>query len=137
MAEKTIQQAEQMKEQLGQQTGKAAERLKQTLANFEALARKVVDQTKRRVLQGRSVPAQEKVLSIFGPHTDVICRGKENHPVEYGHKVWLDEMDGGIVSHYRILDGNPSDETQWKLSLTAHAARFGKPPEQASADRGL
>lgn len=137
MAEKTIQQAGQMKEQLGKQTGKAVERMQQTLATFEALAGKVVDQTKRRVLQEESVPAQEKVLSIFEPHTDVICRGKENHPVEYGHKIWLDEVDGGIVSHYRILDGNPNDETQWEPSLTAHVETFGAPPEQASADRGL
>jgi IS5 family transposase len=57
--------------------------------------------------------------------------------VEYGHKIWLNKVDGGIVSHYRILDGNPSDEHQWKPSLQAHQATFDHPPEQASADRGL
>lgn len=137
MTEKTIQQAARTREQLGQETGKAAERLKRTLENFMPLAEKVVDQTKRRILKAESVPAQEKVLSIFEPHTDIICRGKEDHPVEYGHKVWLNEVDGGIVTHYRILDGNPNDETRWEPSLTAHVERFGKPPEQASADRGL
>lgn len=137
MTEKTIQQAARTREQLGLETGKVAERLKRTLENFVPLAEKVVDQTKRRILKDESVPAQEKVLSIFEPHTDIICRGKENHPVEYGHKVWLNEVDGGIVTHYRILDGNPNDETQWEPSLTAHVERFGKPPEQASADRGL
>jgi IS5 family transposase len=137
MTEKTIQQAARTCEQLGQETGKVAERLKRTLENFIPLAEKVVDQTKRRILKDERVPAQEKVLSIFEPHTDIICRGKEDHPVEYGHKVWLNEVDGGIVTHYRILDGNPNDETQWEPSLTAHVERFGKPPEQASADRGL
>jgi len=137
MTEKTIQQATRTREQLGQQPGKVAERLKRTLENFVPLAEKVVDQTKRRILKDESVPAQEKVLSIFEPHTDIICRGKENHPVEYGHKVWLNEVDGGIVTHFRILDGNPNDETQWEPSLAAHIERFGKPPEQASADRGL
>jgi transposase, IS5 family len=137
MTEQTIQQAARMCEQLEQHTGKAAERLKRTLETFVPLAEKVVDQTKRRVFKGESVPAQEKVLSIFEPHTDIICRGKEDHPVEYGHKVWLNEVDGGIVTHYRILAGNPNDETQWEPSLIAHVERFGKPPEQASADRGL
>lgn len=137
MTEKTLQQAAQIQEQLGQQTGKAAQRLKRTLATFMPLAEKVVDQTKRRVLNDESVPAQEKVLSIFEPHTDIICRGKESHPVEYGHKVWLNEVDGGIVSHFRSLDGNPSDEKQWEASLKAHVDNFGHPPEQASADRGL
>lgn len=137
MTEKTIQQATQTGQQLEQDLGKAAQRLKRTLATFVPLAEKVVDQTKRRILKEESVPAQEKVLSIFEPHTDIICRGKENRPVEYGHKVWLNEVDGGIVTHYRILTGNPNDETQWEPSLNAHVESFGKPPEQASADRGL
>jgi IS5 family transposase len=137
MTEKTIQQAAQTLEQLEQQTGKAAQRLTQTLATFIPLAEKVVDQTNRRVLKDEQVPAQDKVLSIFEPHTDIICRGKESHPVEFGHKIWLNEIDGGIVSHYRILDGNPNDETQWEPSLEAHVRSFKQPPEQASADRGL
>jgi IS5 family transposase len=137
MTEKTLQQAAQIQEQFGQQTGKAAQRLKRTLETFIPLAEKVVDQTKRRVLKDEQVPAQDKVLSIFEPHTAIICRGKESHPVEYGHKVWLNEVDGGIVSHFRILDGNPSDEKQWEPSLKAHVDSFGHPPEQASADRGL
>jgi IS5 family transposase len=137
MTEKTIQQAAQTSAQLEQQIGKTAQRLKCTLATFIPLAKKVVEQTKRRILKDESVPAQEKVLSIFEPHTDIICRGKESHPVEFGHKVWLNEVDGGIVTHYRILAGNPSDHAQWEPSLNAHVERFGKPPEQASADRGL
>ena len=137
MTEKTIEQAVQTSELLEQQIGKAAHRLKRTLATFIPLAEKVVDQTKRRVLQDEQVPAQDKVLSIFEPHTDIICRGKESHPVEYGHKVWLNEVDGGIVTHFRILDGNPNDEIQWEPSLNAHVESFGQPPEQASADRGL
>lgn len=77
MTEHTIQQAARMCEQLEQQTGKAAERLKRTLETFVPLAEKVVDQTKRRVFKGESVPAQEKVLSIFEPHTDIICGARK------------------------------------------------------------
>ena len=47
------------------------------------------------------------------------------------------EVDGGIVSHYRILEGNPSDELQWEPSLKAHQKTFKGPPQRASADRGL
>jgi len=46
-------------------------------------------------------------------------------------------VDCEIVSHYYTLDGSPNNETQWKPSSTAHIDRFGKPPEQANADRGL
>lgn len=118
-------------------SGASAQRLVSTLKNFIPLAEQVMDQTERRVFQNEQVPAQEKIVSIFEPHTDIICRGKETKPVEYGHKIWLDEVDGGIVSGYRILDGNPPDAQQWQPSLTAHQKLFRHPPQQASADRGV
>jgi len=137
LTERVVGEARQSLGELQQYHCKTAKKLRDTLENFVPLAEKVIDQTRRRVFDDQSVPAQEKIVSIFEPHTDIICRGKETHPVEYGHKLWLNEVDGGIVSHYRILDGNPSDEHQWKPSLEAHQNSFKHPPEQASADRGL
>jgi IS5 family transposase len=137
MTEQTVDWAVQMQKQLQQQSQRSAKRLTQTLTNFIPLARQVIEQTTRRILKEEQVPASEKIVSIFEEHTDIIRRGKESHPVEYGHKVWLNEVDGGLVSHYRILDGNPSDEQQWKPSLKAHITTFQQPPFQASADRGL
>lgn len=137
MTEKTTQQAEQVLAHLETQTNQVARKMTQSLKNFIPLTQKVIDQTRRRVFKDEKVPAQEKIVSIFEAHTDIICRGKEAKPVEYGHKIWLDEVDGGIVTHYRILDGNPNDETQWEPSLNAHIETFHQPPEQASADRGL
>ena len=57
--------------------------------------------------------------------------------VEFGHKVWLDEVDGGIISNYRVLYGNPHDSQQWCDSLEQHQQQFSHPPKQASADRGV
>jgi IS5 family transposase len=137
MTRKTVEQAHQAMVQLGSQTGEKVQRLKRTLETFIPLAEQVISQTQRRIFEKEAVPAQEKIVSIFEPHTAIIVRGKDSHPVEYGHKVWLNEVDGGIVSHYRTLEGNPSDELQWKPSLQAHQLTFRVPPEQASADRGL
>jgi len=137
ITEQTIEWAVQTQKQLQKQSQPRAKRLAQTLETFVPRARQVIDQTTRRILQGEQVPAGEKLVSLFEEHTDIIRRGKEAHPVEYGHKIWLNEVEGGIVSHYRILDGNPSDEQQWKPSLKAHLATFKQPPVQASADRGL
>ncbi len=97
----------------------------------------VIDQMVRRVFKQESVPAEDKVLSLFEPPTDIIKRGKANRPTEFGHQVWLDEVDGGIISAYRILDGNPPDSDQWPPAIDHHIAQFGKPPRQASADRGV
>ena len=137
MTKQTIDWAVQTQKQLQKQSRARAKRLAETLNTFIPLARQVIDQATRRVLKGEQVPATEKIVSIFEAHTDIIRRGKEAKPVEYGHKIWLNEVEGGIVSHYRVLDGNPSDEQQWKPSLKAHLKTFQHPPVQASADRGL
>jgi IS5 family transposase len=114
-----------------------AQKLKAKLEQFIPRVEQVIAQTERRVFEGEKVPASEKIVSIFEPHTDIICRGKANKPVEFGHKVWLDEVEGGIVSDYRILEGNPPDSEQWQPSLDHHVELFGRPPYQASADRGV
>lgn len=137
ITQKTVDQAHQTLDHLGHETGEKIKRLKKTLETFLPLAKQVIDQTQQRVFQKEMVPADKKVLSIFEPHTAIIVRGKETRPVEYGHKIWLNEVDGGIVSHYRILEGNPNDEMQWEPSLQAHKKLFAEPPELASADRGL
>ena len=137
MTQKTIESARHIQKQLHEMQEQKAKRLAQSLETFLPRAEQVIDQTRRRIMQGEQVPASEKIVSLFEEHTDIICRGKESRPVEYGHKIWLNEVEGGLVSHYRILDGNPSDADQWKPSLKAHLKTFHQPPQQASGDRGL
>ena len=137
MTRKTVTWAHQTKKHLRSSCAAKAQRLAQTLETFLPRTEQVIDQTTRRILQGEQVPASEKIVSLFAEHADIIRRGKESRPVEYGHKVWLNEVEGGLVSHYRILAGNPSDERQWKPSLKAHLKTFHQPPDQASGDRGL
>jgi len=137
MTRKTVEWAGATKKRLQPCREVKANRLVQILETFLPRTEQVMDQTMRRILQGEQVPASEKIVSLFEEHTDIIRRGKESRPVEYGHKVWLNEVEGGLVSHYRILEGNPSDEQQWKPSLKAHLKTFHKPPQQASGDRGL
>jgi len=137
LAQQTMAWAEQTQQQLKKRSEQRAKRLAETLAHFVPLAQQVIQQTTRRILQGQQVPAAEKIVSLFEEHTNIIRRGKESHPVEYGHKVWLNEVEGGLVSHYRILEGNPSDEQQWKPGLKAHLKTFHQPPQRASGDRGL
>jgi IS5 family transposase len=101
------------------------------------LADRVVDQAKRRVLEREQVPVEEKIVSIFEPHTDIIKRGKPLRPVEFGHKVLLAETAHGLITEYRVLDGNPSDEGHVLASLQHHRRTFGKAPEVFATDRGF
>jgi len=137
MTEQTIQWAVHTEKQLRQRSQQKAKRLAETLTHFIPLAKQVIEQTQRRILKNEKVPASVKIVSLFEEHTDIIRRGKESRPVEYGHKFWLNEVEGGLISHYRLLEGNPSEEKQWQPSLKAHIKTFQGPPIQASADRGL
>ena len=135
--EATIKQAQQVLPVLQKQAAQQAKKLTQTLETFIPRAQQVVTQTVRRVLHQEKVPASEKIVSIFEPHTDIIRRNKAHKPTEYGHKVWLDEVDGGIVTRWDVLEGNPNDDRQWLPSLDHHIECFGKAPQQASGDRGV
>ena len=64
---------------------------------------------------GEQVATDEKIYSIFEPHTDLIKRGKVRTPVEFGHKVFLAESAQGLITQYQVLKGNPADEVQVNL----------------------
>jgi len=135
--QQTIEQAQQVVPALQAVTGKQAVKLSEILETFIPRAEQVVSQTVRRVFQGEKVPAGEKIISLFEPHSAIIRRNKARKPTEYGHKVWLDEVDGGIVTRWQVLEGNPNDDQQWLPSLEHHIECFGRPPNQMSADRGV
>jgi IS5 family transposase len=137
IAQQSVSQAKQVLEALEQSSHQRAQRLRDTLETFIPRAEQVIEQTVRRVFQDEKVPACEKIVSIFEPHSAIIRRGKAGKPVEYGRKIWLDEVEGGLVTRWQVLEGNPSDKLQWVPSLDAHQQLFGKPPTQASADRGV
>jgi IS5 family transposase len=107
------------------------------MTHYCDLGEGVVDQAKRRVLKGEQVPTSEKIYSIFEPHTDLIKRGKINKPIEFGHKVFLAESAHGLITQYRVLDGNPSDEDHVQWCLKVHKNVFGAAPEVFAADRGF
>jgi transposase, IS5 family len=106
------------------------------LRHFLPLVEKVITQTKKRVLGGDS-HVEDKVLSLFEPHTEVIRKGKAHKPNEFGRLVRIDEVENGIVSGYQVLVGNPEDSTSWMPALQQHQASFGRAPEMATGDRGF
>ena len=59
------------------------------------------------MLKGKKLPPEEKIVSIFEPHTDIIKKGQRE--VQFGHKVFLTAGESQLVLDCRIEDGNPSD----------------------------
>ncbi len=130
-----LEQAQQTKVALQRSGQPAAQRLVDQLTTFSPRVQQVMRQTQRRVLQGESVPARDKLVSLFEPHTAIIRKGKFGKDVEFGRVVWLDEVEGGIVSRYAILAGNPADADQLRPSLDHHRQVFDAPPHLLTADR--
>ncbi len=136
VGEAVLAQAKKVGELLVGETQRGAGKLAGQLGTFMPRLKQVVEQTKRRVLQGEAVPAGAKLVSLFEPESAVIRKGKLGKPVEYGRMVWLDEVEGGIVSRYEVLQGNPSDSLQVQPSIEHHKRVFKRAPKLIAADRG-
>lgn len=102
--------------------------------HYRHLLCKVIHQTQQRVYENISVPASEKVLSVFEPHTDVIVKGARD--LQYGHKINLATDAQGLVLHLCILQGNPADKVLYKPILQSHQNLFGQMPHTTIADGG-
>ena len=142
IAEEVVESARMALEKTSKTRGKdmladmAIEEIRKDIEHYCGLGSHVIDQARRRVLNGEQVPNAEKIYSIFEPHTDLIKRGKVRTPVEFGHKVFLAESAQGLITQYEVL-GNPSDEIHVAPSLDRHMEAFGRVPELYGSDRGF
>ena len=102
--------------------------------HYKPLIQQIIAQTQHRVLNGESVPAQDKIVSLFEPHTDIIIKG--NRDVQYGHKLTFTGGRSGLVLDAVVESGNPSDTTCVVPMLTRHAEHYGHMPDMFAADGG-
>ena len=100
--------------------------------HYHALATWALDQAERRILHGQSVPAVEKIVSIFESHADIIVKGKRD--IQYGHKIYLSGSDSGLVVDCMIEEGNPSDAERFEKILSRFENRYHFMPQKMSLD---
>jgi len=112
-----------------------ASKLACELKHYGLLAQKVIDQTKRRVFHGETVPAEEKVVSIFEPHTDIII--KDRRETYFGHKLCLTTGKSGLVLDCVVEDGNPADSTLAVEMVERVKSVLGIIPRQVAFDGGF
>jgi IS5 family transposase len=109
--------------------------VREALQHYARLAKKVIDQTRRRVFDGESVPAPQKIVSIFEPHTDIIR--KDRRDTLYGHKVFLTAGASGLIVDCTVERGNPTDSTK-TVALAKRAIKaLATTPEQIVFDGGF
>lgn len=105
------------------------------LQHYVGLAHRVVSQTHRRVVLCETVPASEKVVSIFEPHTDIIV--KDRRDTLYGHKLCLATGASGLITDCHVETGNPADVTLAIGMVERHMERYGDTLKQACFDGGF
>lgn len=105
------------------------------IRHYADLTQQVIDQTRRRVLLGEKVPASQKVVSIFEPHTDIIV--KDRRETFYGHKICLTGGASNLILDCRILEGNPADSTLAISMLDRQKEIYGQYPLKACYDGGF
>ena len=138
IAQASVAQARHVCQGLGRVPAAPAQRLSQALAAFLPVVEQAIGQAVRRVLHGEAVPAQEKVVSLCEPHTQIIRRGKPGpRETEFGHKINYAEVDGGFLSDWHLIAiGNPPDEQWLPEILPRHCSRFGHAPRVRAGDQG-
>lgn len=105
------------------------------LKHYLPLCRRVIEQTERRVLLGEKLKPEEKLVSIFEPHTDIIV--KDRRDTYYGHKLAITGGASGLLTDLVIEDGNPADTTIAQRMIERQKEIYGRVPRQAAFDGGF
>jgi IS5 family transposase len=113
-----------------------AEALVAEIAEVHGLAQRVIDQARRRVLLGEAVPNEEKLFSLFEPHTELLKRGKAGKPIEFGHMIQIQQVAEKFITEYEVYARKPAEPALLAPALASHRALFGTDPSRIAADKG-
>ena len=123
----------QSRQALKQLSATAPDQLKQKFSQTIELTEKLVEQTQDK-LAGKRIA--ERMVSFFDPEARAIVKGKLDKPVEFGRTLQLVQDDSGVIVHYEIHRGNPSDKTEL-ISLVRQTKKVLKhAPRELATDRG-
>jgi hypothetical protein len=109
----------------------------QELLHYVELTAQVCATARRRVLLGETVPNADKIFSIFEPHTELIQRGKQPNPIQFGHNTLVIEDAVGFVVWYEVLGKGVLDQDRAVPVVRELQKRFGGKIESASFDRSF
>ncbi len=97
----------------------------------------VVSTARRAQVDGETVPARERVFSLFEQHTELIKRGRRQKPVEFGHKILLCESAEKFITDYEVYEKQEADCELTESVIDRHEKLLGERPEVLAADKGF
>ena len=107
------------------------------LKRFIELTQQVCSTAHRRVIEGETVPNEDKIFSIFETHTQLYRRGKAKQPNQFGRLVMVYEDAAGFISHYFMLPRDAQDADVVVEQTQVAQERHNHQIEDASFDRGF
>jgi len=69
-----------------------------------------IDQIRRRIINGETIPHSEKAFSIFETHTEWISKGKAGVPVKLGLKVCIVKDQYQFILHHRVMQQETDEQ---------------------------
>jgi IS5 family transposase len=80
------------------------------IKRYIAHGRRQIRQIIQRCFHGKTIPASDKVYSLFEGHTEWISKGKAGVPQELGMRVCIIESEYGFVMHHRVMEQEEDKE---------------------------
>lgn len=108
-----------------------------SLKRYIELTEQVCNTARRRVLEGQQVSNDEKLFSIFEPHTQLYKRGKAAKPVQFGRLVLVGEDAAGFIAVHEVMPRDAQDQDMVVPTMRTLQERFQGRIEEASFDRGF
>ena len=107
------------------------------IAHYSPLVEKCVHQARERVLKDVPVPNEQKLFSIFEPHTELLIRGKAGKEIEFGHMVEIQQIEKGLITGYKVHEKRPSEPPLVEQAVKRHFELFGSKPDCVAGDKGF
>src|ERR1044071_8553506 len=130
----TVEQSGRALQTMPSSTTESWRHLKQRFSEQIELAQTIISQTEQKLQGKKSI--LERVVSFHDPEARPIRKGKLSKPVEFGRTLQLVQDSSGVILHYEIQQGNPSDRTQLLSLLRNAKSTLRIKPKEVAADRG-
>jgi len=134
LAQDTVVQGQQIFQELCRSTSDQSVKLRQKLGEQIELGQKILQQTEQKLGGEKSIA--ERIVSFYDPRARPIRKGKLHKAVEFGRTLQLVQDSSGVILHYEVHQGNPSDRTELVSLVRQTKTDFKIKPEELAADRG-
>jgi IS5 family transposase len=134
LAKDTVEQSRKAFQALRGSPSDQSAKLKQRFFEQIELAQTIVYQTEQKLQGIKSI--SHRIVSFHDPQARPIRKGKLNKAVEFGRTLQLVQDRSGIIVHYEVHTGNPSDRTELLSVLRGAKTTVGIKPKELAADRG-